>query len=244
MSFKWQWLQFQIQSLEFKILQTNDILRRIRTQEPRATFDEVPFVLSQDGTTEETESAARVRGAKLVSRKKLGSTLSIIAQSQGSLSSTGSHCSCPPNSCCIICGGPGVMYVRNPDRSSDCCTERINSLFSKHHRVLSNDSIPLSAQYGRLIKEKKCNSGWTVPKANENSNGLLGIKKPIGKDKSSNQLQILLQSKKKSRQAKKEAQNRSDVEMKAAETDVARKKTLKKAPLINGTKQIKSATSR
>merc|ERR1712226_110024 len=242
-SYKWQWVQFQIQNLEFKILQTNDILRRIRTtQEPKAEFDEIPFVLSQDGTTEETESAARVRGVKSVHRKKLGSTLSVIAQSQGFLAPAGNHCACPPNTCCIICGGPGVMYIKNLDRSSDSCLERIDTLYPKHHRVLSSSLIPLAAQYGRLIKEKKCNSKPTTTQKSTEiglSKALLGVKKHASKDKSSNHLQMLLQSKKKSRQAKKEAQWKPNVELKV---DGKSKTEKRKASELSKT-QSKSATS-
>ena len=128
-------LILQVHSLEFKILQTNELLRRIRKEEPRAEVEQPPLLLSPDGTTDRTESAARVRAVVGVKRKRMGCTLSITAQSHNTLQPVPVPCACAPNTCCIVCGGPGTLYVAEPDRSLHTVDERVAMLFPRQHHV-------------------------------------------------------------------------------------------------------------
>ena len=204
---KWQWLQFQIQGLEFKILQTNETLRKIRSQELKAKFDTIPFALSADGSTEETISAARIRGLESHPKKKLVSTLNVITQSKNELPFSGIPCSCPPNLCCIICGGPGVLHVQNPSPLSDFCRRRIEIVHPTYHKVICAGKMPLSVQYGRLIKGRKWNSRASLASSKNDSaaakidagssDSLLQTKKAR-----QTQLQRLLEVKKKTRSKK------------------------------------------
>ena len=212
---KWQWLQFQIRSLEIKILQTNETLRKVRSQEFKSKFEAIPFALSADGTTEETTSAARIRGLESHPRKKLVSTLNIITQSKNELPLSGVPCSCPPNLCCIICGGPGVLHLENPNPLSDFCYRRAEIVHPSYHKVICGGKIPLSVQYGRLIKGRKWTSRGSLSNSKRevasakigtvSSESLLQTKKAR-----QTQLQKLLEVKKKTRSKKTKKISRKD----------------------------------
>ncbi|XP_041979871.1 KAT8 regulatory NSL complex subunit 1 isoform X2 [Aricia agestis] len=168
---RWCWLQVQVQELEYKIRQHNELHKQVREAKGPVEFEGEPvgYSGSLPGESEDESmcSCARVRPLRrdTFKKRKLLQMHNLHIATAKAAKPADIKCSCQSTESCAVCTGRQEPTQPAPPPSTLPAPQRVANVHPAFHPVLSDVSeiptgIHMSALSGRAWFRSRCSKAW------------------------------------------------------------------------------------
>ncbi|XP_050348591.1 KAT8 regulatory NSL complex subunit 1 isoform X2 [Nymphalis io] len=170
---RWCWLQVQVQELEYKIRQHNDLHRQVREAKGSVQFEGEPVGYEGSLPGDDVCSCARVRPLRrdTFKKRKLLQMHNLHIATTKAAKPSDVKCSCRRNAeSCSVCTGRAEPTQPAPPAATLPPSRRLALVDPAYHPVLSDvkdisPSVHLSALSSRSWFRSRCGKAWRAPGA-------------------------------------------------------------------------------